>query len=377
MGLIRFGDHIELLSQKCNISNLKPEDISGINRDKEFFEPSRQVGEDTSNYKNVPPGYFACNLMHVGRDVVLPIALNTTSKTKVVSPAYTIFKLTDEDKLLSKFLFMLLKSEEKDRFFWFHCDSSVRDGMDWDAFCDIELDVPPIEIQRKYVAIYESLLANLHAYENKLEELKLVCDCYIEKLRRNSGLKKVGDYVQQYKEINSFLKITKLVGLVGGEISKARTSPGQNNLSKFQIIYPDSIVYPPPHFGEIGTIGIVKKEPVLMSPMYIAFRVKENVKINMEYLLLWFRREEFKRYAFFQSSDSVRDTFDFEKLSQYKIPIPSLEIQNSIVKVFNAYNKRKEFVNKLKDTIKNICPIIVRGAILEGEKNSENLLNEN
>lgn len=368
MGLIRFGDHIELLSQKCNIPNLSADDISGINRDKEFFEPSRQVGEDTSNYKYVPPGYFACNLMHVGRDVVLPIALNTTEKTKVVSPAYTIFKLKTEDALLSKFLFMLLKSDEKDRFFWFHCDSSVRDGMDWSAFCDIELDLPPVEIQRKYVAIYEGLLANLHSYESKLDELKLVCDGYIEDLRKKYPLEDVGTYVEQYKEINNDLKVTKLAGLIGGNIEAARASSGQDNLAKFQIIYPKSIVYPPPHFGEVGTIGLVKEEAVLMSPMYVTFRAKSDEKINMEYLLLWFRRKEFMRYAFFQSSDSIRDTFDFYKLAEYKIPIPPIEIQNSIVEVFNVYNERKEYVNRLKNIIKDICPLLVRGAIKEASE---------
>lgn len=365
MGLIRLGDYIELYSQKCGIPNLVSDDVSGINKDREFFEPSRQVGSDTSNYKIVPPNHFACNLMHVGRDRVLPIALNKTNKNKIVSPAYTIFKLKNEFRILSDFLFLLVNSDEKDRYFWFHCDSSVRDGMDWNAFCDLEFDIPSIEIQRKYVAIYKGLVANLHSYENKLEELKLVCDGYIEDLRKKYQFDNLGTYVEQYKEINNALKVKKLVGLIGGNIEPARASSGQDNLAKFQIIYPQSIVYPPPHFGEVGTIGLVKEEPVLMSPMYVTFKPKRDAKINMEYLLLWFRRKEFMRYAFFASCDSIRDTFDFEKLCEYKIPIPPVEIQNSIVEVFNVYNERKKYVKRLKNIIKDICPILMRGAILE------------
>lgn len=102
---IRIGDIVELHKENCGIPNLTVWDISGINKDKEFFEPSKQVGADTSNYKIVPPNYFACNLMHVGRDVVLPISLNTTKKNKVVSPAYTIFKLTNNEKLLNEYFF--------------------------------------------------------------------------------------------------------------------------------------------------------------------------------------------------------------------------------------------------------------------------------
>lgn len=52
---VRFCDYIKLVKIKCGISNLAPDDVSGINRDKEFFEPSKQVGGDTSSYKVVPP----------------------------------------------------------------------------------------------------------------------------------------------------------------------------------------------------------------------------------------------------------------------------------------------------------------------------------
>ena len=80
MALTRYyiGRFVETYIEVCGISDLSTDDVSGVNRDKEFFEPSKQVGTDTSKYKVVPPNYFACNLMHVGRDVVLPVALNHT-----------------------------------------------------------------------------------------------------------------------------------------------------------------------------------------------------------------------------------------------------------------------------------------------------------
>ena len=91
---IKLGKYIEPYTEKCNIPNLTVYDVSGVNREKEFFEPSHQIGKDTSNYKIVPPKYFACNLMHVGRDIVLPIAYNHTDKNKIVSPAYHVFRLS-------------------------------------------------------------------------------------------------------------------------------------------------------------------------------------------------------------------------------------------------------------------------------------------
>ena len=86
MGLKKYkiGAFVEPFSKSCEIPNLTVNEVSGINRDKEFFEPSKQVGANTSKYKVVPPNYFACNLMHVGRDVVLPIALNHSGKDKEI-----------------------------------------------------------------------------------------------------------------------------------------------------------------------------------------------------------------------------------------------------------------------------------------------------
>ena len=367
MGLIRFGDHIELLSQKCNISNLTPDEISGINRDKEFFEPSRQVGEDTSNYKYVPPGYFACNLMHVGRDMVLPIALNTTKKTKIVSPAYTIFKLKMEDALLSKFLFMLLKSDEKDRFFWFHCDSSVRDGMDWNAFCDIELDLPSIEIQRKYVAIYEGLLANLHSYESKLDELKLVCDGYIDRLKKTNYLTSLEPYIIEYSIKNDDLRYKVERGIsTKKELIIPKSTAEDIRTQKVFLKGTFCFATNTARNADKLSIALNKEGDCIVSPTYCTFRCSE--KLINEYLNIYVQRSEFDRYVRFNSWGSVREMFVFEDLKNVKIPIPPLKIQSSIVEVFNVYNERKEYVNRLKNIIKDICPLLVRGAIKEASE---------
>ena len=131
----KLGDFIKLYNQQCCIDNLSREEVSGINREKEFFEPSTQVGADTSKYKVVPVGFFACNLMHVGRDRVLPVALNHSQKIKYVSPAYFVFEITENPYLLKEYFFIFLKSEERDRYFWFNTDGSIRDGLSWADFC--------------------------------------------------------------------------------------------------------------------------------------------------------------------------------------------------------------------------------------------------
>ena len=109
--------------------------------------------------------------MHVGRDRVLPIAYNHSGKVKYVSPAYTIFALKEGCGVLDYYFFMMLKSEEQDRYFWFHADASVRDGLPWSDFCDIEISVPGLSTQQKYVDIYKAMVANQQSYERGLEDL--------------------------------------------------------------------------------------------------------------------------------------------------------------------------------------------------------------
>ena len=199
MGLsrIKIGSFVELYSQACGIPDLTLNDVSGINRDKEFFEPSKQVGADTSKYKVVPPDYFACNLMHVGRDVVLPIALNHSGKNKIVSPAYTVFKVTDERLILKEYFFLSLNSGERDRFFWFHTDSSVRDGLDWDVFCDLEIDVPNIDVQKQYVNIYLGLQKNLKSLRESVDQMQRAYLATIDRIKKTAPHLRLGDYVTQ------------------------------------------------------------------------------------------------------------------------------------------------------------------------------------
>jgi len=233
MGLskYRIGDLIEPYSKKCGISDLQPNDVSGINIDKEFFEPAKQVGEDTSGYKIVPPNYFACNLMHVGRDEVLPVALNHSGHNKIVSPAYSVFRIKNEDTVMKEYFFILLKSSEKDRYFWFHTDSSIRQGLPWEDFCDIDITLPSIEQQRKYVDVYLSLQNNLATYQSKVDDLKLVCDGYIEDLRRKMPCEKIGQYIMPIDNRNSDLKIKLAQGITNDkefanpkQVAEAETS---------------------------------------------------------------------------------------------------------------------------------------------------------
>lgn len=370
---IRIGDIVEEYKQACGVSNLTVWDISGINKDKEFFEPSKQVGADTSNYRIVPPNYFACNLMHVGRDIVLPISLNTTENNKIVSPAYTTFKLTNNDELLNEYFFIWLKSPEKDRFFWLFTDASVRDGLAWEDFCNIEIDVPPIDIQKKYIAVYKAMLANQQTYEQGLDELKLVCDGYIENLAKTHESETIGKYLtyQESTNINNSYKVNNVKGIsIQKKFIETKANMTNVSLKNYLIVKPKYFSFVPTtsrNGGKITIANNISNETYIVSSSYEVFSVDEN-KIYPEYLAMFFNRSEFDRYARYHSWGSAREVFSWADLCEVKIPIPELAIQKSIVDIYKVYLERKAISEKLKEQIKNICPVLIKGATDEAKK---------
>lgn len=373
MGLKKYkiGEFVEPYSQRCGISDLIPEQVSGINIDKEFFEPAKQVGEDTSNYKIVPPDYFACNLMHVGRDYALPVAINHSDKDKYVSPAYTIFKLKDENLVLKEYFFILLKSSEKDRYFAFHTDSSIRQGLPWDDFCDIDITLPSIEQQRKYVDVYLALQNNLAAYQSKVEELKLVCDGYIEELRRKMPCKKIGEYIVESSTKNSDNKIKEVRSVsVTKEFKLTNAKVNKNELRNYLVVRPKEIAF-------VQTTGNEKvlafayndqEYPVVVSSVDKVFKSKDENTLDLQFLSLYLSRKEFDRYARFNSWGSAREVFTMDDMNDVEIPISDISVQREIVNIHKCYIERKRINEQLKALIKDICPILIKGSIEEGRK---------
>ena len=363
---------VDIYVETCGNPNLTVDDVSGVNSDKEFFEPSKQVGSDTSKYKIVPPQYFACNLMHVGRDVTLPIALNHTNKNKIVSPAYTVFRIIDGIGLLREYFFMMLKSSERDRYFWFHTDSSVRDGMSWDDFCDLEIELPPLPIQQKYVDVYNAMLANQHTYENGLEDLKLTCDAYIERLRHELPAHAIGEYIIQSDVRNTIgLQVDAVRGIaVSKELITTKANMDGVSLSNYKIFPPGAIAYvaDTSRRGDKISLGLNRTdETFLVSSISTVFSMDKDVLLP-EYLMLFFSRYEFDRYARFHSWGSARETFSWDEMINVKIPIPDIKIQQYIVNIYTVYQLRREINEQLKAQIKDLCPILIKGSLEESAK---------
>lgn len=147
------GDYVTQIKLKNTDAAIS--DLKGININKYFMPSVANInGTDLSKYRVVKKNQFSFNPMHVGRDEVLPISILESENSIIVSPAYVVFEIKDEEVLLPEYLMMWCRRSEFDRNAWFMTDNSVRGGFSWSDFCSMKLPVPSIEKQHEIVREY-------------------------------------------------------------------------------------------------------------------------------------------------------------------------------------------------------------------------------
>ena len=176
----RLGDYI----REVNVRNreLKVTKPMGINIDKHFMPSvANVIGTDLSTYKLVSRMQFACNLMHVGRDEKIPMAMLTGDKSIIVSPAYFVFEVIESDVLLPEYLMMWFRRKEFDRNAWFYTDADVRGGMSKEALLDMRLPIPSITRQCEIVSEYETLTNRIRLNNQMIQHLEATAQALYRK----------------------------------------------------------------------------------------------------------------------------------------------------------------------------------------------------
>ena len=307
----------------------------------------------------------------------ITIAHNISDDTYIVSSSYLVFKVKRKDLLLSDYLFIYFNRPEFDRYSRFNSWGSARETFSWEDMCDMEVDLPPLSIQQKYVDIYNAMLANQQSYERGLEDLKLVCDAYIDDLRKKLSHRKLGSYISMCENKNDDL-VYGIDAVRGVSIEKKFIDTKANmegvSLKPYEIVNPNEFAYVTVTSRNGEKISLARNnsnEVYICSSSYIVFKVNDTRELLPEYLSMLFERSEFNRYSRFNSWGSARETFDWEEMCDVRIPVPDIEIQQDIVNIFEAYNTRKDINEKLKAQIKDICPILIKGSIEEARKTKE------
>ena len=301
------------------------------------------------------------------------IALNVFFDKAICSSLYEIFYVTRTDIVLPEYLNMFIKRDEFARKCWFEAIGSARNYFRVANLSEFEIDLPPLPIQQKYVDIYNAMLSNQQSYERGLDDLKLVCDAYIEDLRRKMSCESIGPYIMRHDIRNGTNSTKNVKGVSTSKEFRDPTSKvNRNELTNYKIVRPRQISFvQTTHNEKVFAYAFNNTdEDIVVTSVNEVFATDEN-KLLPEYLVMFFNRTEFDRYARFHSWGSARETFTWEDLIKVEIPIADINVQKSIADIYKVYKERKQINDKLKFQIKNICPILIKGSIEEARKTKE------
>lgn len=363
----KLGELIQLEDGRNTNDSYNIKDVKGISIQKKFIETKADMqGVSLLPYILVKPDFFAYVTVTSRNGEKITLAHNTTNDTYIVSSSYMVFSVSKTDLLNSDYLFMYFNRPEFDRYARFNSWGSARETFDWDTLCDIDIELPDLPTQQKYVDIYNAMVANQQAYERGLDDLKLTCDAYIEDLRRNMPCEKIGSYISPIDVRNTDLKIKLAQGIT---IEKQFSSPKQiaETERNAKIVRTGQFVYnrATTRNGEKISIAYREGKDCVVSSAYQVFEIKKKNKLLPAYLMMWYTRPEFDRYARYMSKGSAHEFFEYSDMEDVAIPIPNIDVQKAISEIYMAYNKRKEINEQLKTQIKNICPILIKGSLEE------------
>lgn len=368
MALNKLKKYIEQIDLRNTDNLFNVDNVVGISTQKQFIKTKADLdGVNLSNYKVVPPFHFAYVSDTSRRGEKISLAFNNSLETYLVSSISTVFRVVENTGLLPYYLFMYFNRPEFDRYSRFNSWGSARETFSFDEMCDIEIELPDIPTQQKYVDIYLSMVENQQAYERGLEDLKLVCDGYIEDLRRKMPSEPIGKHIQRHDIRNGKNSTNNVMGISTSKEFRIPTSKvNRDELSNYKVCKPREIAFvQTTHNEKVFAYAFNNTdEDIVVSSVNEVFSTDENHLIP-EYLCMFFNRKEFDRYARFHSWGSARETFTWNNLIEVEIPIPDINIQKSISEIYSVYTQRKEINEKLKAQIKDLCPILIKGSLEE------------
>ena len=374
MGLKKYklGELIELVEETNSDELFGPDDVRGISNLKEMMTTKADLnGRDLSKFQIVRPGTFVFNHRTSRNGSKFSITYNYDSRPHIFTEDYVAFRVKEDcDNLLMKeWLYMYFCRAEFDRFVITNSWGSSTEFYNWEDLCDIDITLPSIEQQRKYVDVYLALQNNLAAYQSKVEELKLVCDGYIDQLKVKIPKQKVGDLLETVDKRNSELTYTDVQGInINKTFFPTVANIDESNTRNYKIVENNQFAFSGMQTGRDMCIRIALNEeskPVIISPAYTVFRIKDDNVVLSHYIMLWFSRKQVDRYGWFASDGSIRSNLDLERLCEMEIPIPDISVQREIVNIHKCYIERQRIAEALKEQLKNICPVLIRGSLSE------------
>lgn len=182
--------------------------------------------------------------------------------------------------------------------------------------------------------------------------------------------KRLGDYIREVDVRNRDLSVTTLLGVsISKEFIPSIANTIGTDMSTYKIVRKGQFAYGPvtSRNGDKVSIALLANEDyAIISQAYTVFEVKDTNELLPKYLMMWFRRSEFDRYARFHSHGSAREIFDWSEMSDVMLPIPSIERQREIVAEYETLSKRIRLNEQMISSLEATAQTLYRKMFVDG-----------
>lgn len=348
--------------------------VRGISNAKTITMTKADVSEDViSKFLIVNPGEFVYNPRTTRMGDKVGMGFNNTETPLLFTFNNISFAIKPEakDTILPEYLFLFYNRSEFDRYAIVNSWGSATELFTFAEMRDIDIELPDLPTQQKYVDIYLSMVANQESYERGLEDLKLTFNAIIDREKATARKMAVGDILREVDNRNSDGAITSVQGInIFKQFMPSIADTTGVSLTNYKLVQNGQFAFSGMQTGRDECIRIALytgEKPIIISPAYSVFQMNCDAVLP-EYLMMWFSRKESDRRGAFMSDGSIRSNLDLDRFYETKIPVPKMDIQNALVELYSAYLARREINEKLKTQIKDICPILIKGSMEKGRK---------
>ena len=181
--------------------------------------------------------------------------------------------------------------------------------------------------------------------------------------------KRLGDYIREVNVRNRDLKVTNLLGLSMSKQFRPSTSNVVGvDLSKYKVVDRNVFAFDPMSVIRVHKVPIAINDtnsPIIVSPAYYTFEVVDSFQLLPQYLMMWFKRTEFDRYADFKSDAAVRGGYDWDELCNTPIDIPSITRQREIVSEYETLTNRICLNNQMIQNLEATAQALYRKTFVD------------
>lgn len=178
-----------------------------------------------------------------------------------------------------------------------------------------------------------------------------------------SSYKKLGTYIREVSGRNGNLQVNNLLGVsITKEFIPSIANTIGTDMTTYKVVKTGQFAYGPvtSRNGDKISVALLKGNDCIISQAYTVFEIIDHNKLDPEYLMMWFRRPEFDRYARFMSHGSVREIFGWEEMCGVELPIPSIEKQREIVREYNVVTDRIKLNERMNQKLEETAQAIYK-----------------